>query len=119
MSLAVIVTDLHNTWQDPFRIDIPPVHTITHQKLSTATPHATMSSTLTFLPPSSSPKFKDTTILDAGSSATCIYVNSWDTSQGDDNLKVTKVYPDEEAMEQAKGGLVVLERTPGWFSLLV
>jgi hypothetical protein len=46
-------------------------------------------------------------------------VNSWDTSQGDDNLKVTKVYPDEEAMEQAKGGSVVLERTPGWFSLLV
>lgn len=74
-----------------------------------------MSSALTLLPPSPSPsKLKYATVLDAGSSATRVYVYSWDASQGDENLKVTKVYPDEEALAKEKNGSVVLERTPGF-----
>lgn len=72
-----------------------------------------MSSTLTLLPPSPSPsKLKYATILDAGSSATRVYVYSWEA----DNIE--KVYPDEEALEKEKRGSVVLERTPGWFFFL-
>ena len=73
-----------------------------------------MASTLTLLPPSPSPKLRYAAILDAGSSATRVYVYSWDASQGDDNIeKVTKVYPDEEALAKQKRGSLVLESTPG------
>ena len=74
----------------------------------------TMTSTLTLLPPSPSPKLRYAAILDAGSSATRVYVYSWDASQGDDNIeKVTKVYPDEEALAKQKRGSLVFESTPG------
>lgn len=59
---------------------------------------------------------KYATILDAGSSATRIYVYSWDANDRDKLRSLTKVYPNDkaiEAIEKGKNNTFVIEQPTG------